>query len=72
LGAAGPENLTSPSGENLAANLAVSLVDSSAPVMAAPNLVRESTSDPANNSTFGTLSIRRTFINIGSQPITRR
>jgi hypothetical protein len=71
LGAAGPENLASPSGEDLAANLAVSLVDSSAPVMAAPNLVRNPTSDPANNSTFGTLSIRRTFTNIGSQPITR-
>jgi hypothetical protein len=46
-------------------------LDSSAPVMAAPNLVRDSTSDPANNSTFGTVSIRRKFTNIGSQPITR-
>jgi hypothetical protein len=39
--------------------------------MAAPNLVRDSTSDPPNNSTFGTISIRRKFTNIGSQPITR-
>jgi hypothetical protein len=70
LGAPGPENLGSPSGENLAANLAVSLLDPSAQVMATPNLVRNATSDPANNSTFGTLSIRRKFTNIGSQPIT--
>jgi len=71
LGAPGPENLASPSGENLAASLAVSLLDSSAPVMATPNLVRDSTSDPAHNSMFGTLSIRRKFTNVGSQPITR-
>jgi hypothetical protein len=71
LGAPGPENLASPSGENLAASLAVALLDTSAQVMAAPNLVRDSTSDPPNNSTFGTISIRRKFTNIGSQPITR-
>jgi len=67
LGAPGPENLTSPIG----ADLAVSLVDSSAQVMAAPNLVRDTTSDPAQNSTFGTISIRRTFTNVSSQPVTR-
>ena len=71
LGAPGPENLSSPSGENLAASLTVALLDPSAQVMATPNLVRDPTSDPANNSTFGTVSIRRTFTNTGSQPITR-
>lgn len=71
LGAPGPENTASPSGERLAASLVVALLDTSAAVMAAPNLVRDATSDPANNSTFGTLSLRRTFTNSSNQPITR-
>jgi len=36
-----------------------------------PNRVRDFTSDPANNSTFGTLSIRRRFENNTGADITR-
>lgn len=71
LGAPGPENLSSPIGENLAASLTVSLLDPNVQVMGAPNLFRDPTSAPVNNSTFGTVSIRRKFTNTGSQPITR-
>lgn len=37
---------------------------------AAPNVIRDFTSDPGNNSTFGTLDIRRTFTNTSGGPIT--
>ena len=36
-----------------------------------PNRVRDFTSDPANNSTFGTLDIRRTFTNNTGGNVTR-
>jgi len=36
-----------------------------------PNRVRDFTSDPANNSTFGTLEIRKTITNNSGAPITR-
>jgi hypothetical protein len=36
-----------------------------------PNKIRDFTSDPANNSTFGTLDIRRTFTNNTGGNITR-
>jgi hypothetical protein len=37
----------------------------------APNRIRDFTSDPANNSTFGTLNIRRTFTNNTGGSVTR-
>lgn len=61
LGAPGPENLSSPINRNGLVNavLLEATVSSANP----PNRVRDFTSDPANNSTFGTLSIRRRWVN---------
>jgi hypothetical protein len=61
LGAPGPENLASPRQRN--ADLPSALVAPCAGANAAPNRVRDFTSAPASNSTFGTLSIRREFTN---------
>jgi hypothetical protein len=36
-----------------------------------PNRVRDTTPNPENNSTYGTLSIRRTLVNVSGQPIKR-
>lgn len=69
LGAPGPENLSSPLERN--AVTAMLLVDSSQGAPAPPNRVRDLTSDPANNSTFGTLDIRRRVVNNTASPITR-
>jgi len=69
LGAPGPRNLASPVfGVSPIAGAA--LTGCSADT-AAPNLVRDFTSDPANNSTFGTLDIRRSFTNNTGAAITR-
>jgi hypothetical protein len=69
LGAPGPENSTSPTQHNASviATLAVPCVAASA----APNRVRDFTSDEANNSTFGTLAIRRQFTNLTTQAVSR-
>jgi hypothetical protein len=69
LGAPGPENLSSPIQRNstFTANLVDATVASSSP----PNRVRDFTSDPANNSTFGTLSIRRRLVNNTGGSVTR-
>lgn len=69
LGAPGPENLTSPIQRN--AQIPASLTFPCMASSVAPNRVRDFTSDPANNSTFGTLNIRRTFTNNTGAPITR-
>jgi len=69
LGAPGPENLSSPPERN--AGLAPSLIDPLQPAAAAPNRVRDLTSDPVNNSTFGTLSVRRRYTNNTGRPVTR-
>ena len=61
LGAPGPENLASPILRN--ATIGGALLDTCVAQSAVPNRVRDFTSDPANNSTFGTLDIRRTFTN---------
>ncbi|MFN2529825.1 MAG: proprotein convertase P-domain-containing protein [Pyrinomonadaceae bacterium] len=69
LGAPGPENLSSPILRN--GTIVASLI---APCLAgsvSPNRIRNLTSDPANNSTFGTLSIRRTFTNNTGGSVTR-
>lgn len=71
LGAPGPENLSSPGRLNSASGVARSLLDGAAPVSAPPNRVRDFTSDPSNNSTFGTIAFRRTFTNNTGSNITR-
>jgi hypothetical protein len=69
LGAPGPENLSSPLLRN--STIATALLDVCSAQSAAPNRVRDFTSDPANNSTFGTLDIRRTFTNNTGGNVTR-
>jgi hypothetical protein len=69
LGAAGPENLSSPIQRN--ASFAVNLLDICVAAASPPNRVRDFTSDPANNSTFGTLDIRRTITNNTGGNVTR-
>ena len=71
LGAPGPENLFSPGHLITGSSLAVSLLDSGAPAGMSPNFVRNLASDPANNSTFGTIDIRRRITNSTGAPITR-
>jgi hypothetical protein len=77
LGAPGPENLSSP----IQRNVSFGLVSPNSPSQAnlttcvsansPPNRVRDFTSDPANNSTFGTLDIRRTITNGTGAAVTR-
>ena len=69
LGAPGPENLTSPTQQNAA--MPVLNLDQTVGSSAAPNRVRDLTSDPANNSTFGTLDFRRRVVNTTGFPVTR-
>lgn len=69
LGAPGPENLSSPIQRN--ASFAVDLLDTCVSSSSPPNRVRDFTSDPANNSTFGTLDIRRTVTNNTGGNVTR-
>jgi hypothetical protein len=69
LGAPGPENLSSPIQRN--STFAANLIDATVAQSAAPNRVRDFTSDPLNNSTFGTLSIRRRFVNNTGGNVTR-
>jgi hypothetical protein len=69
LGAPGPENLSSPILRN--STIAAALLDTCVASSAPPNRVRDFTSDPANNSTFGTLDIRRTWTNNTGGNVTR-
>jgi hypothetical protein len=69
LGAPGPENLSSPIQRN--ASFAVNLLDICGAAASPPNRVRDFTSDPPNNSTFGTLDIRRTVVNNTGGNVTR-
>ena len=69
LGAPGPENLSSPILRN--STIGNALLDASVNKANAPNQVRDFTPDPPNNSTFGTLDIRRRFINNTGANITR-
>jgi len=69
LGSPGPENLSSPIQRN--ASVANALLDPCGGSGSPPNQVRDFTSDPANNSTFGTLDIRRTFTNNTGGNMTR-
>ncbi|MGH9967469.1 MAG: Calx-beta domain-containing protein [Pyrinomonadaceae bacterium] len=67
LGAPGPENLASP----IKRDLSVVLLDASVSGPTPPNRVRDLTPDIPNNSTFGTLSIRRRIVNTTGAPVTR-
>jgi len=69
LGAPGPENLSSPIQRN--ASFTVNLLDPCVAAVSPPNRVRDFTSDPPNNSTFGTLDIRRTVVNNTGGNVTR-
>jgi hypothetical protein len=69
LGAPGPENLSSPIQRN--ASIGAALLDTCVGSASPPNRVRDFTSDPANNSTFGTLDFRRTFTNNTGGNVTR-
>ena len=69
LGAPGPENLSSPIQRN--ASFAVNFLDTCVAAASPPNRVRDFTSDPPNNSTFGTLDIRRTVTNNTGGNVTR-
>ncbi len=69
LGAPGPENLSSPIQRN--ASFAVDLLDPCVAPASPPNRVRDFTSSPANNSTFGTLDIRRSVVNNTGGNVTR-
>jgi hypothetical protein len=69
LGAPGPQNLTGPHFRNQ--DWPSFFVDANVSGASPPNRVRDLTSDPANNSTFGTLSIRRRWRGPLSFPVTR-
>ena len=70
LGAPGPTNLSSPISRD-GFGLTASKLDGCRHVDEAPNKVREFTSDPGNNSTFGTLDLRSTFTNMTGGSISR-
>ena len=69
LGAPGPQNLSSPIQRN--ASIIGNLLDPCVGSTAPPNRVRDFTSDPANNSTFGTIDVRRTYTNNTGGNVTR-
>lgn len=69
LGAPGPENLSSPIQRNASFNVA--LLDICVGAASPPNRVRDFTPDGGNNSTFGTLDIRRTVTNNTGGNVTR-
>ncbi|HYP53546.1 MAG TPA: hypothetical protein VEQ42_08400, partial [Pyrinomonadaceae bacterium] len=68
LGAPGPENLSSP----IVRSLGTANIDPCVASSASPNRVRDLTNDPAEpNDTFGSLFIRRRFINTTGANVTR-
>lgn len=68
LGAPSPANLSSPVIGSIATP---TLLDPCVAPSSPPNTVRDFTSDPANNSTFGTLDVRRTLTNTSGSNLTR-
>jgi CSLREA domain-containing protein len=69
LGAPGPQSSTSPLENNL--HLGLLMLDQTVGQSTAPNRLRDLVSDPANNSTFGTITIRRRIVNSTGAPVTR-
>jgi|GEM_PF-3798613 len=72
LGSPGPKGQSSPvAAYHAPTNLGMGLVDPTLTLADAPNRVRDFTSDPAHNSTFGSLEVVRTFTNQSSETLTR-
>lgn len=71
LGAPAPQNLAGPGAVAGTANTVFTTLDACSAETATPNYVRDTTSDPANNSTFGTVDLRKTFTNNSGAFITR-
>ena len=71
LGAPGPENVDGPLQSVAPAELANAVLDPARGDNHSPNFVFDPTSDSANESTLGTVTIRRTFTNNSGAPITR-
>jgi uncharacterized repeat protein (TIGR01451 family) len=76
LGAPGPENSTGargpvPCSAPGTAKFGRSRLDSTVATGSAPNTVRDPTSNPGSNSTFGTIDFRRRFTNNTGGPVTR-
>jgi hypothetical protein len=69
LGTPGPENLSSPIERT--ASFAVNLLDPCVAAQSPPNRVRDFTSNPPQNSAFGTLDVRRTIVNNTGGNVTR-
>jgi hypothetical protein len=69
LGAPGPQNLASAIQRN--STITGNALDATVLAANPPNRVRDFTSVPAQNSTFGTISIRRRFVNNTGASITR-
>jgi hypothetical protein len=69
LGSPGPENLASPIQRN--ASFAVGLPDICVAGSLPPNQIRDLTSVPAQNSTFGTIELRRAVVNNTGANVTR-
>jgi hypothetical protein len=70
LGAPGPENLSNPNLKKFS-QVGAQLIDPMVAQSQPPNRVRDTTPDAPNNSTFGTIAIRRTFTNNTGGSITR-
>ncbi|MFN2481263.1 MAG: hypothetical protein ABR554_07335 [Pyrinomonadaceae bacterium] len=72
LGAPGPENLASPTLRVLNTQIKTMLLDATQPSTSAPNRERDTSAGAVGpNSAFGTLTIRRKFVNNTANPITR-
>ena len=69
LASPGPENLSGPVDDG--SGISQSRLDSAQADNVSPNVFREFVSDPANNSTFGTMSVRRTWTNNTGAPVSR-
>ncbi len=70
LGAPGPENLAGPNLKKFS-QVGSQFIDPMVSQSLAPNRARDTTPDPANNSTLGTIAVRRTFTNNTGGAITR-
>lgn len=68
LGAPGPQNMSSPITGNA---IEIKVADPAVAPNLPPNMVRDFISDPPNNSTYGTISLRYSLKNIGNVAITR-
>jgi uncharacterized repeat protein (TIGR01451 family) len=69
LGAPAPQRSTSPIVRN--GQIAATALDVQRGFTQSPNMLRDHTSDPANNATFGTMSLRRTYTNNTGGNVTR-